>query len=186
MEVETQRDMLKNIACVLTALVLFTGCEQLDELTHFNIPLEQSVVIPANSAVGTLVSIPIGEFETNLGTLLEQHDSGLDLIEQIFLESMQIEVETPNGSDLDHLNQISVHLKSATSPVFQVGWKDPVPTGTGESLELDIWEDTNLKIHFTQDVVTIRVDLEADQVTTVDQTVNFKALFRVNAKVLGI
>ncbi len=177
--------MSYKVLCFLVLTVSLSACQKLDELTHFNLPLEQSIIIPANSITGVTVSIPIGEFETNLRTLLDENDSNLDQVEQIFIESMSLEVETPSGSDLDYFENISIYLTSETSPSMKVAWKEPVPVGINDVLDLEVW-DTDMKSHFTQNVVNIRVDMSADKITTVDQTVNFKAVFKVNAKVLGV
>ena len=177
--------MVKNIICLLIAATMLSGCKKLDEFTNFNIPLEQSIVVPANPIAGLSARFPVGEFETNIDALLDQHNSNLDEIEEIFLESMRIEVETPSDSDLDYLANVSILIQSSTSPLMKVAWKEPVPANTGKTLDLEVW-DADMKTHFTQDVISIMVDVEADQATTEEQTVNIKAVFRVNAKVLGI
>jgi hypothetical protein len=173
------------ISLLLTLLILSSGCKKVDELTHFDLQTEIHITVPVNPIVQSPISINSGDIETGISEQLASYGSNTDLIEQVFLTSLTLEVQSPDTGTLDFLEHISMHLGAPGLPNMKVAWKEPVPDNTGHALLLDVW-DVDLKRHFSKDIIRIRTDLTSDQATNSELRIKVTAVFEVDAKVLGI
>lgn len=179
------RSMIKKSLVLALAALTLGSCQKLDEFTKFNMPIEQLVEIPVIPTSGNAIQIPVAAFETGIDSALSANASNMDLIQDVFLESFVIEVVDPANSNLDYLESIEFKLSSPTSVEMKSAWKDPVPEGTGNRLELDVW-DVDMKRLFFSNVLNVKLDIANDKSTENTQMVRMKLNFKVNVKILGV
>lgn len=172
---------------ILSALlfIAFTGCKQVDKLTHFNVPVSKSVTIPVVPLAPLDIPKQYFTLQTGIQSKLKAYNTSENLIEQVFLKNLTIELPTPTDENLDFLKSIKVYISADELEEILIASKTDIPTPAGTKIDLDV-ENVDLRQYIIKDPLTLAVEVAADQITTAESTVSVSALFLVDAKILGI
>ena len=170
----------------LAILVALTGCEQIDKLTQFNVPVSKSVTIPAIPALA--LNIPVKQsftVQTNIQSKFDEFNTSSDLVEQVFLQSLSLELTAPANGNLDFLKSIKVFISADGLPEKLIASKTGLTASVGTKLNLDV-DPVDLKEYLLKDPITLAVEVEADQATSTESTITVSGTFKVDAKILGM
>lgn len=178
---------LKPIFQLLFAGLLvssFSGCKATKKLTQFNLDYETRVTIPKSTGINLPFNLFTPEVETNTESQFEVNDTRKDLVDEIRLTALSLTVESPQGEDFSFLNGVSIYLNADGLDEIKVAWKDPVPDGTGNKIQLDVSGD-DLQEYIKKDKFTLRLNSKTDEVLTQDYQILVKSVFFVQAKLIG-
>ena len=174
---------LAFVAITLFAITI-TSCQKVNDLVEFDIPFEYAMLIPQNQAVGIPVSFDSEDIETNIRNRMEEYNTSLDMVDDVFLTEFSMEMMDPVNADFNFLDSVSVRLSSPGHGMWKVAWKEPVPDGVSGKLNMDVWAGTDLKDHVLNDIIRIRLDLLTDEAIDTDRELKVRMVFHVNARVL--
>lgn len=170
---------MKNFIGLLVLLMLvMTSC---NKFTQFDMPYETVVVIPSS----TLIDIPIDVNSPEVTTESEQtfavEDTRKDLIEEILLTDLNLELESPSGSDFSFLKTIEIFIDADGSSEERVAWKENISENAGKTLELES-TDKDLQSYIKADEFTLRVKTTTRESISQDHEIKVKANFWVDAQ----
>ena len=171
---------------VLTALILamaLVGCEVLDRLTQFNLPLEFKVVVPSALNVGLPFDVLTPDIESNASARFDTEGTRADLVESATLTEMNLELISPEGEDFSFLEQLEVYISADGVGEELMATSGQVPANAGTTLSLSC-TDLDLKAYILAEAFDVRVRTVTDELTTQDVEVDVDCVFRINAELL--
>ena len=166
-------------------LSFLSSCDQLDELTHFNMDFEQEVVIESSVIVDLPYNVITPEINSNSESSFENNNTHKDLIEDIRLTSMVLEIKSPSNGSFNFLNSIEIFLSADDEDEVRIAWKENIPANGSMLIELDVSND-DLKSFLKKDTFSLRLETVTDELITSDHHIDVKSSFFVDAKILGI
>jgi hypothetical protein len=177
---------MKKITFLLALmLILFFSCKELDQYTMFDIEYSYSFDIPAIPEANIPVDITTPPIPTHADSIFDHYSTSPGLIEEVTLTSMQLTTNLQKSSGLDFLSRIFFFLKGDTLPEQELAWRDPVPVGTKDTLELET-TPIDLRNYIIGDTLHLRMNLLTDSITQDSMTIKCNMVFHVDAKILGI
>lgn len=155
--------MKKTILLLASTLILFgiSSCQkakdQIDQLTEFDIPYSNNIVVPATTLNNTVsatapIDIKTPDVPTNSSSLFSSNKTSADLISEIKMKSLTISV--PSGN-LDFLKSVSIYINATGLAEALVASKTIIPTGQ-TSVTMDMG-DVNIKDYIKKDNISFRV-----------------------------
>lgn len=177
--------MKKYLFSLLIIVPFLSGCESLGKLTQFDLPLSQSVTLPATPALalGIPVTLSTPEIKTNIDSVLTSYSIETDFVEKIALKEMKLTVSSPEGEDLSFLKDITIYLTASGIEDVIVASATNISTTTPLLLTV---ENIDLKSYLLKDKFALKIVVSGDEVTTVEHKVNIDMIFAFDAKVFGL
>lgn len=176
--------MKTNIITTTALIICVTGCKQIDELTHFNMPYTETITIPATIGINLPINILTPEIETNSETVFALNDTEKNLVEEIRLIGLTLNHKAPAGEDFSFLKSVRIYISAEGLSEEQIAWKENIADTTGSVLQLEL-SNSDLKEFIKKDKFTLRVNTITDEFLTSDQQVEVESMFFVDAKILG-
>lgn len=179
---------MKKISIVFLALIIatgimFSGCDALDKLTVFNIPVSQEIEIKPTVPINTPFDIPTPPITLNTKSTFDTNNTNKDLIQEISLSGLSMSVTEPVGEDFSLLQSIEVYIAAEGETEEKIAWLNPVPAQSSVTLQMS---NADLKRFILKDNITLKVKTVTDEVNTRTYKIKIDAKFKVNAKILGI
>jgi len=180
---QTNKNMKKLL--ILTTL-LFLGlvsCEKIDNMTQFHVNYDANLYIPDNLPTDTLIHLE----ESSMIILPEDYEVNTttkDLLENVELKELIIK-SNDSIVDFDFLTDIEIYIQAVDLPKIRIAWKNDIPNGLGNELELETLSD-NVSEYLKADRVMISADIKTDEELAEPLSVNVYFDFLVDAKVLGL
>ena len=169
----------------LCAIILFSGCKKIDELTQFTMEYEQNVTIPSSSAVDLPFVVVTPEMSTNAESTFSNNDTKKELIEEIRLTQMTLTLEAPSEEDFSFLKSIEISIDADGLDEIVIANKSEIPDNIGNKLELDVI-NKDLKEYIKKEAFRLRITTTTDELLSSDHEVKVYSAFFVDAKVLGV
>ena len=177
--------MKRHSLLLIVVIMGFLGCEAIDELTKFDINFEQSITIPPNTIINTPFDIITPDIETNSESTFDSNNTSKDLIEEVRLKTLDLNITSPTDGDFTFLKSIDIYISAEGLPEIKVALKDEVPESVGSTLSLDVIGD-DLQEYVKKDKFKIRLNTVFDKTINTEHTIDLKAIFFVDAKILGL
>lgn len=177
--------MKKTIITSLFALMLFSGCDYLSQLTKFDMSFTNQITLPAAPASSTPVTITTPDIQTKIDSVLNSYKLSSDLIQSITLKKMEFVVSTPVGSDLTFLKSVNLYITATGLTDVKIAGIDNVPDNTGNTLALNM-ETVDIKNFLLKDKFQLKLVTTTDKATTVEQQLSLSMTLLVDLKILGL
>ena len=156
----------------------------MNSLTVFEVKYSQSLPINAFLSLNLPFDIPTPEITTNSSTSFENNNTQKDLVQKIWLKSLQMNVVKPVGEDFSILKTIKIYISAEGESEELIAWLDNVPA-TATTISLTV-TNADLKRFIIKDKISLRTNITTDEVNARDYEVKVDANFTVDAKILGI
>lgn len=176
--------MNKLIPITLLLFLSFASCEQVDELTQFEMDYTTSFTIPGTLGMDVPIDLQTPEIQTNSTEKFSGQDTREDLVEEIVLQNMNLSIQSPSDGDFSFLNGLTIYLSAEGMEEIKVAWKDSIPEDPGSTLELET-ATADLKEYIFKDQFQLRIQSRTDEIIDQDHEVRVESVFFVDAKVLG-
>jgi hypothetical protein len=164
-------------------VLLLNSCKSIDKLTQFDIPLSQTITIPATLPIDIPFDIPTPPIVLNTETSFELNNTHKELIQEVYLSDLKMSVQTPVGEDFSILKSIEIYISADGESEEKIAWLNNVPESTNIVLEMT---KADIKRFIIKDNITLKVKTVTDEINTRKYEIKVDAIFRVNAKILGI
>ncbi len=177
--------MRRIVFAFLLPIILNSSCEQVNNLTKFNLNYTTSTTIPSGSNLNLPVNIFTPDVETNAESEFAVNDTRKDLIEEIRLTTLTLKISSPTDQKFDFLESIKIYIVAEDLPELRIASKDNISDSVGNTLELET-SDEDLKEYIKKDNFILKVNTVTDQVLTQDVDLDISTQFHVDAKILGV
>ena len=176
--------MKKFITITMVLALSLAACEQVDELTQFEMDYTTSFTIPGTIGMDVPIDLQTPEIQTNSTEKFSGQDTREDLIEEIVLREMNLSIESPSGGDFSFLNGLTIFLNAEGMEEVKVAWKESIPEDPGSTLQLET-ASADLKEYIFKDQFQLRVQSQTDEIIDQDHEVQVASVFHVDAEILG-
>jgi hypothetical protein len=173
---------LRQAALISFALGL-AGCETLNSLIQFNLPLEFKVVVPSTLNVGLPIDVLTPDIESNATARFETEGTRADLVESATLTEMTLQLVLPAGEDFSFLEQIDVYISADGVGEALMATSGQVAVNAGSTLSLNC-TDLDLKAYLISETFDVRIRTVTDELTTQDMEVDVDCVFRIDAELI--
>lgn len=173
------------ISLLVAALFTPTSCGVVDEWTTFDLSMEEDFVVESMIGINLPFNIYTPDITTDSESAFEVNDTRKDKVEEISLKSMVLTLDYPAESSFDFLKSIYVYIKTNELEEILIAFEDTIPDDIGQELTLTS-SGEDFTEYIKSDTVDIRVETKTDELLLYDHYIHMNAVFRVNAKILGI
>lgn len=170
---------------ILFVLFFYTGCNEIEEWTQFDIEYNKSVTISATTGINIPINIPTPPIPTNSESEFEVNNTAKKLVEKINLKTLELTITSPSDSDFSFLRSIEVYLSAEGLPEIKVAWKDDISNDTGKNIKLDT-SNEDLKEYILKDEIKLRLKTVTDKILGKDHQIDVHSVFFVDARILGL
>ncbi len=177
--------MNKSSSIIFVLIFIFSGCEIIDELTHFDIEYNYTFTIPAFGGVNLPEEIESSNVENDTESTFEINDTRKDLVERAMLKKFNVAILEPTDGNFSFLNKIEIFVETDVLDAKLIAWKDNIPTDIGNFLEMET-TSSDLKKYLTSDAIRVRLKTTTSSPLTEDLLLDLKSTVEVDAKILGI
>jgi hypothetical protein len=177
--------MLRKFLFPISLLLLFVGCDKLDELTKFDITYNQKATIPSSTGIDLPVDVFTPETETNSESEFIVNDTRKDLIEEIKLMELELVITSPTGADFSFLKSIEIFISAEELSEIKIASLTDIPYDGSNRLILDT-SDLDLKEYIKKDKFSLRLNTVTDELISTDHELDVNSTFFVDAKILGL
>lgn len=175
---------MKNTTLFLLGMITLFGCEEIDELTQFQMDYEANFTVDAATDLSVPFEIGTPDIPTYSVSTFAANETRKDLVEEIKLTKLDLFLESPEKSDLGFLKSIEIFIQAEGQEETRIAWVDEVPDAVGDYLPLNV-SNTDLKEYITPDNFSLRVATVTDELITTDHEIKIESSFFVDAKILG-
>lgn len=174
------------IALSVSVILLLSGCNKIDKLTHFNMDYETEFVI--SSAIG--INLPFNIYSPNITTnsesIFELNDTKADKVEHISIHSLALSISSPSGKNFNFLKDINLYISADGLPEIKIAWLLNHNDNDANNLSLEVAEELDLQEYVKGESFSLRSETVTDQILTSDINVMAKLTYWVDARVLGL
>ncbi|MET2985817.1 hypothetical protein [Aureibaculum conchae] len=167
---------------VLTALI---SCDEIDNLTKFNMDYDSSMTIPSSTGINLPFVLNTPEMQSNSESEFESNNTHKDLIEDIRLRVLELTLTSPDNEDFSFLESIKIFIVADGLQEIEIAFNEDVAATTGKTLKLETI-DVDIKDYIKKDKFSLKVEAVTDEVIAADHHINIHSEFFVDAKILGI
>lgn len=159
------------------------GCDALDKLTQFDMDISEVIGIEPTIPINVPFDIPTPLITLNTESAFTSNNTHKDLIEEIKLSALTMTVQTPADENFSLLKSIEIYIAAEGETEEKIAWLNSVPSDSSISLDIS---DADLTRFIIKDKIALRVKTITDEINTRKYEIRVDAVFRVNAKILGI
>jgi hypothetical protein len=177
---------MKNIYVLSVIFFLASGnvgCDALNRLTQFNMTINSEWVFQSTLNLNLPIDLIVPDIETNASSTFEGEGTVADLVEDIQLESLTIQLTSPNSEDFSFLESLEVYIQTEGQIEQRIAFAEVISDNVGNTFELDV-ESVNLTAYVASETFSLRFNSVIDEIVTQDMTIAIAATFMVDAKLL--
>lgn len=177
---------MKNIYVLSVIFFLATGivgCDTLNRLTQFNMTINSEWVFQSTLNLNLPIDLIVPDIETNASSTFEGEGTVADLVEDIQLESLTIQLTSPNSEDFSFLESLEVYIQTEGQIEQRIAFAEVISDNVGNTFELDV-ESVNLTAYVASETFSLRFNSVIDEIVSQDMTIAIAATFMVDAKLL--
>jgi len=171
---------ISTIAGLLFIVMSQGSCRKWQKITEFTLSFSETVVIPASTAINLPFNVMSPPVATNFESEIAANDSRKDLIRTVVISAVTLQLTQPPGSDFNFLKSLRIFLKSEGLPEKEIAWKDPVPSGSGNTLSLDV-SDEDLSDYIKREQLSLRVMTVSNRLLAADHSIEVTTQVKVRA-----
>lgn len=179
------KGLFRGLYLLLLLLISFSpGCEKIDELTHFDMEYEETVIIPSLIGINLPFNLYSPDIKSSSEQVLELNDTRKELVESIYLKSLVLEINDA-GKDFDFLEDIEIYLKADGLEEQRIASLYDLKNEQKSKLEAHT-NEVELKDYILKDEFTLKVVAKTDELILSDHPIKITALFFVDARLFGV
>ena len=175
--------LMKSAIVLVSMMLLAVSCEEVNELTKFDIEYDKSFTVPATLGIDTPISISTPDITTNSEEKFSGNDTKKDLIEEIVLKELVLTLESPTNSDLSFLKSLTLYIDADGMDETEIASSESIPDDIGKSLEMET-PSVDLKEYIFKDSFSIRTKVTTDETISEEHEINAAMVFTVDAEIL--
>ena len=174
-----------NRLIIVLTFVLFVNisCDSLNKFTKFTLAYTTEVTVLASTGISLPIDLITPDMETNSESEFTLNNTNAELVEEILLQSLEIELTEPQNGDFSFLKSATVYMNATGLPEIEIADINNIPDNVGNTLLFDV-SDKNLKDYLSQEKFSLRVQTITDELLTQNHTFQVNATFFVNALTL--
>ena len=175
---------MKNFSLKILVLMMislsFNSCKK-NRFTQFRINYEMVVEIPSSTGINLPFNIFTPETKTNSEAQFEVNNTRKDLIEQIILEGLELEINSPNNGNFNFLKSVELYISAEGLDDQKIAFKENLGN---DNVRTIILETTNIDVqeYIKKDNFSLKLTTVTDEVTTSDYEIIIKSSFFIDAK----
>lgn len=175
--------LLAYLIFPLTIVMLFVGCNKIDEFTKFDMEYTTQLTISPTNGVSIPIEILSPDIETNSTSEFEINDTRKDLIESVVLSRLEVDLLSPENGDFSFLKSVEVLINADGLDEISVAILNDIPSNA-KFLKLNP-SGADLQEYIKKDVFSLKLKIVSDEFTSTSHKVSVYSLFNVDAKILG-
>lgn len=167
--------------------VIFSGCKKASDLTKVRMPYSTQITVPDQLP---LVNIPYPfstpPIPTKTETVLKNEGYNLSLVEKIYLDKLDLVLNSPSGGNIDFLKTIKIYIEADGLPKTLIAQKDVPDSPTNiTKVSLDCIQ-TDLLEYFKKSEVIISSEVTTDKTVFGEHKIDINSVFLIDVNVLGL
>lgn len=171
---------------LLLAIIMFCGCQAIDELTHFDIDYNYTFTLPSYGGINLdNVDIESNDLENSTESTFENNDTNKDLVEEATLKKFNVTIIEPTNADFSFLNSVEIFLSTDELEEKLIAWKNNISDNEGNHLQLET-TSSNLRKYLVSDEIRVRLKTTSSEPLLNDLLLDLQSTVEVDAKILGI
>ncbi|TDQ09390.1 hypothetical protein [Pedobacter metabolipauper] len=162
----------------VTAIVL-AGCATVQSIIKSTFPYTATVVIPASSKSGTVISA------TSSATSIDQvfgNQNGTNYIKDVRITSAKLASSNPANTSLGMFKSVKLFVSSGNSGEIMVASRNDVQENIGPDLVLDIDNSRFLDSYVQGNSIRVRIEYVLRNATTADVSIRTSLSFTSSPK----
>lgn len=173
------------LATISLLAIFSSSCKKADSFTQFYMYYYTDFVVQSTVGINLPFNLYSPNITSNSESTFENNDTRKDKVEEIYLETLILTVNSPANGNLNFLKSLHLYLSAGSLPEIEVAWIDDHTDDGARSILLNT-TDVNLRDYIVEDSFQIRSETKTDQVILSDYVLAANMKFWVDAKVLGI
>lgn len=170
------------IPLLVVCLLSVVACSKLDKLTQFRLSYTSEVTVPSSLPVTLPVDLLTPPLATNSESAFESNNTTKKLVKEIYLENVDIRVESPANGDLGFVSSIHVYIQADNLPEKLLAFREDIADEAGRELALDTSDDDFIA-YITGESYSLRVNVVSDELVSEDRVIAVRSVFLVKAGV---
>jgi len=175
--------LMKSGIFLVSMMLLTFSCEEINDLTKFDIEYDKSFTVPATLGIDTPISISTPDITTNSEEKFSGNDTKKDLVEEIVLKKLVLTLETPTDSDLSFLKSLTLYIDADGMDETEIASSESISDDIDKTLEMEI-PSVDLKEYIFKDSFSIRTKVTTDETISEEHEIIAAMVFTVDAEVL--
>ena len=172
------------IFCFAIGLLALNACNKDEETVEFEFTQEYEFTMSTDSiSIDTTIALTSTDIKSQLKEYSEANSSLVSLVQEIELVSINLESTDPSSQELNFIENIDVFMNSGTLSELMVASKNPVPTTTGNTLDLDVEQDVGVLQYLKNTNFKFRISLNQRSALPQETKVKVTGSFKVVAGV---
>jgi len=177
--------MQKYFLVLILVISTLVSCDQIDNLTKFNMDYDSSMTIPSSTGINLPFVLNTPETQSNSESEFESNNTHKDLIEDIRLRVLELTLTSPDNEDFSFLESIKIYIVAEGLQEIEIAHNENVAETVGKLLKLQT-VDVDIKDYIKKDKFSLKVEAVTDEVIAADHNIDIHSEFFVDAKILGI
>ncbi len=142
----------------LMVAVSLPACKKIRELTRFTIRQETYATIPSSTLINLPINVATPDIQTNSAQEFQANNTDASLVRSAFMESLQINIQSPGSADFDFLRTIRIYLSADGLPEKRIAFLEEIPQTGLRSLTLTVDESVDLQEYVKKEKFALRVE----------------------------
>ena len=177
---------LLALATLAITVAPLSGCDSLDQLDNFDVPITGEVTIQGETLVGSILgNFPtldqFNKLDLSQTSTFQNKDYSPDDVDSVILESMVFRVLDPEGQDLAFLGEVVFYVETEGLPRKEIARQSRFPEGeTVVSFETN---KDDLKNYLLAKEASITTEVSDSKSPPQDTRIEVEAIFDVDVNV---
>ncbi len=168
---------------LFTIIIIAFGCQEINELTQFNLTYNEQISIPAVVSTDSTITVQTPNIPTTTESIYQTNNTSKKLISTILLSEMEIHHISPKNGDLNFLSSIEIFINGENLSEEKIAWKYDIPETIGDTLILETGE-ANVKDYLNSEYFTLKIKFSCDSTVLEEQLVDIQSIYTVKAELL--
>jgi hypothetical protein len=177
--------MLKQFYALLFISAMLFSCEEIDELTKFDVDYQTSFTVSSTVLIESPFNLFTPEVTTESESTFEENNTRKDLIESIKLKTIKLTLTSPEEGNFNFLKEIHIYIKSENNNEIEIAYLIDLENTNSKIIELTL-SGEELKDYIKDSSYTLRVKSTTDETLSKDHNITIDTKFRVDAKIFGL
>jgi len=175
--------LMKSVIFIVSMMLLTVSCEEVNELTKFDIEYDKSFTVPATLGIDTPISLSTPDITTNTEEKFSGNDTKKDLVEEIVMKELVLTLQSPSDSDLSFLKSLTLYINADGMDETEIASSESISDDIGKTLEMET-PSVDLKEYIFKDSFSIRTKVTTDETISEEHEINAAMVFTVDAELL--
>jgi hypothetical protein len=172
---------MKQVIGFSLIILLFSGCNKIDDLLTFTISDESTIRIENNSPL-TLPDIVTPDITTNSSTEFQNNNTRADLVKDVRLEEVKLTITSPSNRTFSFLKTIRIFISTNSSDEMEIASAVDIAS-SANTIDLTT-TDERLDVYVKADSYSLRTEVITREILTQDVDIRVNLKFKVSANAL--